>query len=858
MTERRFPLRIALFLSLAMASVLMGEDFRPNAENVTAPQRERRRPADNRRAYKTRIAAHWFDGGNRFWYRNDLPGGLREYILVDAIKGIRSQAFDSARLATALKNSGLKKIQAGQLDLQGLEFDLAGGTISFRIADENWQCDLDTYELSRIEKRNLTSENSSSAIHPADAPRASTQTGAETELQFMNRTNSAVELYWLDTDGQRRSYGKLAAGGKRSQHTFAGHVWMAVDAAGRDLAAFQAETNPGEAIITGKEIPRRQRRRPRRTNLPPRDLSPDGKWRAFTRENNVFLRETEGGKEIQLSRDGEAGQHYEMLAWTPDSKTLVAFRVQPGEQKEVFRIESSPPEGGRAKLHRSNYALPGDRFTSYELNLFQIAEEKQIKPDVERIDFGRPRLRFHPKCGTVTYEKTDRGHQRFRVVEVETKTGKNRNLIDEKSKTFIWTGHAQDLGVPLVNWLEQTEEIIYLSERDGWRHLYLIDANTGELKNQITQGEFVVRGVDQIDEAKRQIWFRGSGKNADQDPYFIHYYRVNFDGSGLVALTEGNGNHRIEFSPDRHFLIDAYSRVDMAPVHELRRVEDGRFICKLETADVSELEATGWRMPEVFSAKGRDGKTDIWGIICRPRQFDPAKKYPIIEDIYAGPHDSFVPKSFSTSSRYSSLTELGFIVVKIDGMGTANRSKAFHDVCWHNLKDAGFPDRISWIQAAAKKYPHMDASRVGIYGTSAGGQNAAAAVLFHPEFYRAAFAACGCHDNRMDKASWNEQWMGYPVGPQYARCSNIENARRLEGHLMLLVGEMDTNVPPESTLRFADALIKAGKDFDLIVIPGAGHTNGGNYGQRRMRDFFVRHLQGSEPPDRNQPRSKRS
>src|SRR5438034_5475604 len=230
---------------------------------------------------------------------------------------------------------------------------------------------------------------------------------------------------------------------------------------------------------------------------------------------------------------------------------------------------------------------------------------------------------------------------------------------------------------------------------------------------------------------------------------------------------------------------------------------------------------------------------------------DPAKEYPVIEQVYARPQGSFVPKSFSALGRFSALTDLGFIVVQMDGMGTANRSKAFHDVCWKNLKDAGFPDRILWHQAVAARYPWYDLNRVGIYGNSAGGQNAAAAVLFHPEFYKAAVSACGCHDNRMDKASWNEQWMGYPLGPRYSANSNIDNAYRLRGKLLLIVGELDTNVPPESTLRLVDALIKAGKDFDLLVVPGAGHSNGGAYGNRRMQDFFVRHLHGVPPPDRN-------
>jgi len=326
---------------------------------------------------------------------------------------------------------------------------------------------------------------------------------------------------------------------------------------------------------------------------------------------------------------------------------------------------------------------------------------------------------------------------------------------------------------------------------------------------------------------------------------------VNFDGSGLVFLTAGNGTHAIRYSPDRRYVIDTYSGVDRPPVNELRRVSDGKRVCALEEADITELKASGWDPPEVFVAKGRDGQTDIWGILCRPRGLDPNRKYPLIEEIYAGPQSAYVPKAFSPASHYESLTRLGFVVVKIDGMGTAHRSKAFHDVCWHNLKDAGFPDRILWMKAAGAKYPYLDTTRVGAFGNSAGGQSAAGALLFHPEFYQVAVASCGCHDNRMDKASWNEQWMGYPVGPQYAESSNIDNAHRLRGHLFLLVGEMDDNVPPESTYRFVDALIKAGKDFDLLVVPGGGHGPGGDYGARRRNDFFLRHLLGVEPPNRN-------
>ncbi len=575
--------------------------------------------------------------------------------------------------------------------------------------------------------------------------------------------------------------------------------------------------------------------------------SPDGKWTAAIKDGNIVLRSGDG-KEAPVTQDGTPANPYGMLYWAPDSQTIVASRIKPAVPKSVYMIQSTPPEGGRAKLRERAYPLPGDSYTSYELWVFDADSRKGTKVEAEPVDFyGPPKPRWSADGKWFLFQKTDRGHQRFRVFKVDAGTGKTQTLLDDKMDTFINTTYGS-----LIYYTEGNKEILYTSERDGWKHLYLIDAVQGGMK-QITKGPWVVRDITRVDEAKRQLWFRGCGRNPDQDPYLIHHYRVNFDGTGFVALTEGNGNHTVRYSPDEKYLIDTYSRVDMAPVNELRRVADGKLVCKLEEADITDLKAGGWEPPEVFVAKGRDDTTDIWGFIVRPKNLDPNKKYPILEDIYAGPHDSFVPKTFSPMNRYSSFTDLGFIVVKIDGMGTANRSKAFHDICWHDLKDAGFPDRIKWIKAAAQKYPYMDTARVGVYGTSAGGQNAAGAVLFFSDFYKAAVANCGCHDNRMDKASWNEQWMGYPVGPWYAASSNIENAAKLQGNLFLIVGELDTNVPPENTLRFADALIRAGKDFDLLVVPNGGHGAGNAraYVQRRTQDFFVRHLLGTEPPNRN-------
>jgi dipeptidyl aminopeptidase/acylaminoacyl peptidase len=298
------------------------------------------------------------------------------------------------------------------------------------------------------------------------------------------------------------------------------------------------------------------------------------------------------------------------------------------------------------------------------------------------------------------------------------------------------------------------------------------------------------------------------------------------------------------------YFTDIASRVDEPPVFELHRTSDRAKMMDLEHADAAGLYALGWKAPEVFVAKGRDGTTDIYGVIIRPTNFDPKKKYPVIENIYAGPQDSFVPKTFSAQLGMQQIAELGFIVVQIDGMGTSNRSKAFHDVAYKNLCDAGFPDRILWHKAVAAKYPYYDITRVGIYGTSAGGQNSMGAVLFHPEFYKVAVSAAGCHDNRMDKIWWNEQWMG-ELGPHYSASSNVDNAYRLQGKLLLMVGEMDHNVDPSSTMQVVNALIKAKKTFDLLVIPGADHTSGGVYGDGKRWDFFVHNLLGKEPPDRN-------
>jgi hypothetical protein len=579
-------------------------------------------------------------------------------------------------------------------------------------------------------------------------------------------------------------------------------------------------------------------------------ISPDSIWVAYIKNYNVYIKDRDSGEEYQLSFDGSEGDFYSsFFEWSPDSRKLATFKVRDNKKHLIYFVESSPVDQLQPKLHEREYLKPGDALPVRRPALFDAGLKNQIPVDGSAFEnqYSLDNLKWWKDSRAFTFEFNQRGHQVYQVVEVDGQSGKTRIIVDERSKTFI------DYSSKKMRYdVADGKQIIWASERDGWNHLYLIDGLSTKVINQITRGEWVVRSIIDVDEDKRQIIFSANGRNMGEDPYLIHYYRINFDGKNLLDLTPENAFHMATFSEDKQYFVDEFSRVDKPSETVLRRTSTGEIVMQLEKADITDLLAKGWTFPEVFTAKGRDGKTDIWGNIYRPMNFDPSKKYPIIESIYAGPHGSFVPKTFSGYARgISDMAELGFILVSIDGMGTSNRSKAFHDICWKNIKDAGFPDRILWIKAAAEKYPYIDTSRVGIFGTSAGGQNAMAALLFHPDFYDVAVASCGCHDNRMDKIWWNEQWMGYPIGPQYEESSNVVNAYRLKGKLLLFVGEMDDNVDPASTIQVANALIKASKEFELVVLPGMNHTAGGKYGDRKRKDFFVRNLLGYETPDWN-------
>ena len=584
--------------------------------------------------------------------------------------------------------------------------------------------------------------------------------------------------------------------------------------------------------------------------LESKNTSPDNKWKIYIDENNAWLENTETSEQNQLTTDANDERLYDnKFYWSPDSQTVIGFANYPAEIRKVHYIESSPKDQLQPKHFTIDYNKPGDKLTIEKPVLFKVSDQSCLQIDDEL--FSNPYFLsdYHwSKDGRYFYFFfNQRGHQVGRVICIDTTTGNAKAVINEETDSFFDYNHKKYL-----KYLDDTNEIIWASERDGWNHLYLYDAVTGEVKNQITSGNWLWRSVEKLDIENRCMLITASSFYKNQDPYFIHYFRINFDGSELTPLTSGNGTHDLNFSPDRNYYIDTYSRIDMPPVYELRKSSNGSLICEIERADADEMIAAGWPVTEPFVAKSRNDKFDIWGIIHRPRNLDPTQKYPVIEDIYAGPHGNHVPKKWNGYDYWhQALCELGFIVVQIDGMGTSNRCREFHHFAWKNLADAGFPDRIKWIKAAAEKYPYIDTDRVGIYGTSAGGQSAMGALLFHPEFYDVAVASCGCHDNRMDKIWWNELWMGYPIDDHYAQQSNVTNADKLKGRLMLIVGELDKNVDPASTLQVVDALINANKDFEMLYVPGMGHSTGGKFGERKRRDFFIKHLLNDIPVDWN-------
>ncbi len=602
-------------------------------------------------------------------------------------------------------------------------------------------------------------------------------------------------------------------------------------------------------------------------------LSPDGKKAAFIRDHNLWVRYLDSGKEVRLTTDGVEDFGYAtnnagwtrsdrpVLLWGPNSEKLTTFKH---DGRGVGEMHLTTTNVGHPKIDSWKYPLPEDsvifRIHRVVIHLDgpKIVRLK-MEPDQHRSsitdhiasrDGALADAEWSSDGSMLAFLSNSRDHKEATLRIADPNTGEVRTVMDEKVATFFESGYR------MVNWhiLPETDEVIWFSQRTDWGHLYLYDLQTGKLKNPITQGSWNVLQVRHIDRDNGTIYFTGAGKEAG-DPYFQYFYKVNKDGSGLRLLTPDSADHTITLSPDGSYFVDSYSTPATPPITVLRD-NNGKVLLTLEEADISKLVEAGWQAPVPITVKARDEETDLYGLMFKPRKFDPNKKYPIINYIYPGPQTGSVgSRSFSPSRRDNqAIADLGFIVVAIDAMGTPMRSKSFHAAYYGNMGDNGLPDQIAGMKQLAERYPWIDLDRAGIYGHSGGGFASTAGILRYPDFFKVAVSGAGNHDNRNYEDDWGEKWQGLlTVNPDgstsYDNQANQLQAQNLKGKLLLGHGTMDANVPYYNTLLVADALIAANKDFDLIMMPNRGHGFGNEpYWLRKRWDYFVKNLLGAEPP----------
>src|SRR5581483_2014058 len=605
-----------------------------------------------------------------------------------------------------------------------------------------------------------------------------------------------------------------------------------------------------------------------RTDAP----SPDGKRTAFIRDWNLWVRDVASGKETALTTDGVKDFGYAtdnagwsrsdrpIVVWSPDSKKIATFQQDQRGSGELYLVDTRV---GHPKLEAWKYPLPGDAtVTMIQRVVIDVDAARvvrlQMPPDQHRSTLcdniecrgGSIDMQWSPDASHLAFVSTSRDHKHEQLRVADAATGNVRDVLEESVATFFESGNGR------INWryLPASNEVIWFSERDNWGQLYLYDLQTGKEKNQITTGDGNVTQVLRVDEKNRLIYFLGVGKEPG-DPYFVHYYRIGFDGKNQTLLSPEDAMHAITPSPSGRFFVDIYSKPDV-PQTSVLRDSTGRTIATFERADISRLTATGWKPPMPIVVKARDGMTNLYGLMYRPTNFNQAMKYPIINHIYPGPQTGSVgPRTFLAARQDSqALAELGFVVVEIDGMGTPWRSKKFHDAYFGDMGDNTLPDQVAAMKELAARYPWIDLDRAGIYGHSGGGYAAAGGMFHYPDFFKVGISESGNHDNRNYEDDWAEKWQGLlekraDGTTNYDNQANENFAKNLKGKLLLMHGTMDDNVPPTNTLLVVDALIKANKDFDLLMLPNRRHGYGLEpYVVRRRWDYFVKNLMGAEPP----------
>lgn len=604
-----------------------------------------------------------------------------------------------------------------------------------------------------------------------------------------------------------------------------------------------------------------------------KSVSPNGRWAAFVQDHDLFVRDTNTGATTRLTHDGKPFNDYATpwpwldlmveqgvsrgvdvrpkpaVFWSPDSNRLITYRMDTRQTGRFHNQQYAPPHQLRPRLYTYIYPLPGESLPAATPIVFRLGKR------IERVEVKTPPLQVNawgePEFGWINnrhayYLYKARGDKFFELREVDADTGSQRVLLREDATPYAYV----DPYTTEFHFIDGDRRFLWTSERSGWNQLYLYDTATGKRLRRLTHGDWVVRRIVHVDAQHREVYFLAAGLQPGMDPYYTQLYRVGLDGGDMQLLTPERADHSVSMSPDGKYFVDNYSTPERPGVSVLRRGSDGAVVRTLERTGEDWLATQGWVPPIPFEGKAGDGSTDLYGLIVRPTHFDPKKQYPVIENIYTGPHGFFVPKTFDSAMKLQAMAELGFVVVMVDGRGTAGRSRAFREFSYHNLGNV-FGDHVAMIRQMASRYPWMDLNRVGIYGYSHGGYGSAHAFLQFPDFYKVCVSTSGDHDPRLDKAGWNELFQGYPVGKDYEAQSNEALVDQLNGHLLLIHGDIDGNVNPVETMRLVDALMTANKPFDMLLVPNMSHGDSGphaNYVMRRRWDYFVRYLLGVTPP----------
>lgn len=643
---------------------------------------------------------------------------------------------------------------------------------------------------------------------------------------------------------------------------------------------------PGTGLTAGQSSHNAQQRttpKPRAKKTggpPPMNLSPDRSMGAFIRDANLWVLDEKTGEERQLTHDGlpdfgyatdNAGWTHSdaaILTWSADSKKIATFQM---DERKTGMMYLVPVTNRHPALEAWHYPLVGDKevtviepvvidATSGNMVRLKIAPQQHRSMECDDVscdgDGKWNDVEFSPDDAHLAFVTTSRDHKDEEVRLADTATGNVRDIYHEHVDSYYGWQSKTDW-----KYLPESNELLWVSERSNWAQVYLYDLTTGKLKNQVTHGDGPVSNLLRVDEKNRVLYFTAVGKERGENPYFENYYRVGLDGTGQRLMTPEIANHVITPSADGSTFVDVYSTIQ-TPATAVLRDNSGKVLVTLAKQDISRLLEAGWKPPVPVTVKARDGKTELRGFLWRPTNFDASKKYPVVDEVYPGPQGSLcqlLGRSFSPAKGDAqSLADLGFVVVCIDGMGNPERTKSFHDAHASTPAEMGddtIPDQVSGIKDLAGQFSWIDVNRVGIWGHSGGG-NATASAMFHfPDFFKVGWSESGNHDNRDYEDDWDERWAGLEtIGPDgqdnYAAQANQEYAKNLKGHLMLVHGTMDDNVPPSNTLLVVDALMKANKEFDMIMIPNSHHGYGqaSPYIMRRRWDYFVKNLAGGVPP----------